>query len=185
MTEDILETLDIERFTPDKDGVNHINVYSKAITLAGRKLTNFSHAPFDHPIYGHFESMEGFWFWLSSGKQFNKLRELSGFQANQLGQIVCSKFKTDLSEEEFKSIITSATKEKLKQNKDILQLLVDTGDLPIVHYYYDYQERDLSKAKVRYLKKHQWQMDVIMEVRKKTQDWMLRKGITNILDENF
>lgn len=165
-------------YTPNKDGIDHINVYSKALTEAGRKLTNYSHAPFDHPLYGKFESMEGFWFWLSSGKQFNKLRNLHGFKANQLGKIVCSKGSVKI--DNFKEIILEAMRVKLRQNPHILQLLVETGDLPLVHYYYDYNELDLSKSKVTYLKKYQWQMDELMKVREKTQKWMKEKNILDI-----
>jgi len=168
-------------YTPDKDGITHLNVYSKAQTLAGRKLTNYAKSPFTHRLFGDFESMEGFWFWLASGKQYNRLRKLSGFQAHQIGRIVCQGLDYDaVDTEKFRSHIIEATKTKLRQNTDILQLLVETGDLHLVHYYYDYNEIDLTKAKVTYLKKHQWQMDVLMDIRKQTQAWMKKKNITNV-----
>ena len=175
----------MELYTPDKDGVTHINVYSKAQTLTGRKLTNYAKSPFRDPLFGEFESMEGFWFWLSSGKQYNHLRKLSGFKAHHLGKIVCNENSFTMDEEKFKNYITIATKAKLRQNKDILQMLVETGDLPLVHYYYDYNEIDLSKAKVTYLKKHHWQMELLMEIREKTQIWMKKNRIVDVRNLNF
>ena len=175
-----------ELYTPDKDGITHINVYSKAQTLAGRKLTNYARSPFRHRLFGEFESMEGFWFWLASGKQYNRLRKLSGFQAHQIGRIVCKDIDYDkVKNDRFQEHIIEATKAKLRQNTDILQLLVETGDLILVHYYYDYNEIDLTKAKVTYLPQHQWQMDVLMDIRKQTQDWMKKKRITNVSGYSF
>ena len=49
--------------TPQNDGITHINVYSKGKTTLGRWLTNFAHTPID-TIDGHFESIEGYWYWL-------------------------------------------------------------------------------------------------------------------------
>lgn len=172
-------------YTPDKDGINHVNVYSKARTNAGRMLTNFSHSPFTHPLFGKFESVEGFWFWLASGKQYNKLRDLHGFKANQLGRIVCKNTELLMQEEEFKSHIKEAIKSKLRFNPEILKLLIETGELPLTHYYYDYNEIDLSKAKVKYLKKHEWQMDILMDLRKTTIDWMRKKRIENVEEIDF
>lgn len=175
-----------ELYTPDKDGITHINVYSKARTLAGRKLTNYAESPFKHPLFGHFQSMEGFWFWLASGKMYNKLRELSGFKAHQIGIIACNGIDYEsVKDERFFEHIIEGTKAKLRQNTDILQLLVETGDLPLVHYYYDYQEINLEKAKVTYLPQHQWQMKVLMDIRKATKEWMKNKGIKSVVGYNF
>ncbi len=175
----------MELFTPDKDGIDHINVYSKARTLAGRRLTNYAESPFSHPLYGDFNSMEGFWFWLYSGRQYNALRKVHGFKAHELGRVCIANIEPPKDMERFKDKIREATKAKLRQNIDILQLLVETGDLKLVHYYYDYSERDLSKAKVTYLKRHQWQMDTLMEIRKQTQEWMKKKNIKELKKEMF
>lgn len=58
-------------WNPDEDGVTHINIYSKGKTELGRWLTNFSYSPFNHPEYGKFLSMEGFWCWVSTGMMMN------------------------------------------------------------------------------------------------------------------
>jgi len=168
-------------FRPENDGIDHINAYSKARTKVGRLLTNYARSPFKHKTFGEFESMEGFWFWLASGRQYNRLRKLHGYDANQLGRICLENINyEEVVDDRFRTWIEEATKAKLRQNTDILQMLVETGDLPIVHYYYDYKNPVLTEAKVTFLPQHQWQMEIVMDVRKKTQEWMKRKGIVDI-----
>lgn len=175
-------------FRPITDGIDHINAYSKGRTPIGRKLTNFAHTPFDHPIYGHFESLEGFWFWFITGMQYNNLRKVHGYQAKELGRVCLGdsppiiKLKKGQT---FQDVIIDVTKCKLRQNTDVLQMLVETGDLPIFHYYYDYKSMNLEDAKVEYLKEYQWHMDAIMEIRKQTQEWMKRKNIKSIKNFKF
>ena len=173
-------------YRPENDGVDHINAYSKARTKVGRLLTNYSHTPFTHKVFGHFESMEGFWFWLASGKQYNRLRKVHGYDANQLGRVCLQNMNyEDTVDHNFRRWIEEATKAKFRQNTELLQMLIETGDLPIVHYYYDYKEIDLTKAKVKFLPQHQWQMDIIMQIRKDTKSWMKEKGITDISKYTF
>lgn len=173
-------------YRPERDGVDHINAYSKAQTKVGRMLTNYAHTPFDHPTFGHFESMEGFWFWLASGRQYNNLRKVHGFKAHELGRVCLQGINyEEVVDKRFRRWIKEGTESKLRQNTDLLQMLVDTGDLPIVHYYYDYKERDLTKARVEFLPQHQWQMDIIMDIREKTQKWMKNKGIKDISQYQF
>lgn len=176
----------VKMYRPEKDGVDHINAYSKARTKVGRRLTNYARTPFEHRILGKFESMEGFWFWLASGRQYNRLRTVSGFNAHELGRVCLENIEYEkVVDDKFKKWIKEATEAKFRQNTDLLQELIETGDLPIVHYYYDYKNPVLSEAKVEYLPQHQWQMEIIMEIRSKTQAWMKSKGITDVSNFNF
>ena len=50
------------------DGIDHINIYSKGYTKLGRLLSNFTKSEFTHPIYGHFMSVEGFWYYIKLEK---------------------------------------------------------------------------------------------------------------------
>lgn len=66
------------------DGITHINVYSKGKTELGRLLSNFSHTPF----YGNdilFNSVEGWWQWFTTGKEYDYLKYLYGFKAKKRG----------------------------------------------------------------------------------------------------
>lgn len=53
------------KILPATDGVNHINIYSKGVTLVGRVLSNF-HTPAEayETTHGTFASLEGYYHWL-------------------------------------------------------------------------------------------------------------------------
>ena len=75
------------KLDPKEDGVSHINVWSRGTTDLGRDLSNFAHTPFVHPRYGPFQSVEGFWYWLSTGQKEIKLRHLWGYLAKEEGKV--------------------------------------------------------------------------------------------------
>lgn len=145
---------------PKLDGVEHINIYSKGKTVLGRLLTNFAKTPFTHALYGEFVSVEGFWYWLSSGKKHNELRLLHGFKAKEYGKqfetVECATFQEDVKE---------AIRCKLRQNRDILKMLIDSN-LPLEHYYW---YGDIEKPKVYNLPQYQWITDEIIRIRRVCQ----------------
>lgn len=111
------------------DGVNHINAYSKGKTALGRMLSNFEHSPFVHPELGRFESMEGFWFYISTGMQHEELRDMFGFTAKQYGSSMSTVYNPD-----FEDMIYEGLECKLTQNDHILNACRDNR-LPYYHYY--------------------------------------------------
>lgn len=114
---------------PWEDGQTHINVYSKGATDLGRWLSNFAYSPITHPVYGSFDSLEGFWYWLNSGLQYDKLRKLHGYQAKSKGKIYPRIEIPDFIQQ-FKSGIRA----KLVANPDRLRQIIDNR-LPLTHYY--------------------------------------------------
>lgn len=177
-------------FTPDKDGITHINVYTKAQTDIGIALSNLSNIGFNHPEYGSFSSLESLWFWLVTGKKHNFLKNLNGFQANKEGKLLCNDdsldYKSITESLSFRNDFQSGIECKLRQNTSILQKLVETDDLPLTHYYfYSPNDGDLSRAKVLDKPQHQWQMDILMEIREKTKKWMKSRNIKDISKINF
>lgn len=116
-------------YLPEKDGVTHINVYSKGRTELGRLLSNFADTPFKHPEFGWFRTVEGFWYWLKTGKTHEDLRNMVGWEAKMLGR------KWPAVEiEHFDTKIKTAIRCKLIQHPDILCGLID-NELPLTHYY--------------------------------------------------
>jgi hypothetical protein len=111
------------------DGVLHINVYTKGKTQLGRDLSNLSNIGFNHPKYGRFISMEGFWYWVKTGKKHNVFRTLYGFYAKKQGK----EFATVLNHE-FENIIKEGLECKIKQNPELLVRFKDST-LPFTHYY--------------------------------------------------
>lgn len=122
---------DLQFYNPKDDGVTHINVYSKGSTKLGRALTNFAPIGFTHPKYGQFQSVEGFWYWLSTGKQADNLRNLSGFEAKSYGKSLGVKVQVDNFEEQIKEALFY----KVEQNPKLAYLLKEST-LPFSHYYY-------------------------------------------------
>lgn len=116
-------------YYPEKDGVNHINVYSRGKTELGRLLTNFAETPFKHPEHGWFRTVEGFWYWLKTGKQYDQLRDVLGWEAKMLG-----KKWPSVETENFDNQIKAALRAKLIQHPHILRMLID-NELPLAHYY--------------------------------------------------
>ena len=118
---------------PDEDGITHINVYSKGKTTLGQLLSNFAHTPFSCDD-GHFESVEGYWYWLGTDHpQKDILRNLHGWKAKQEGRDLRS---LDYQEEnpDFINKIKEAINAKLMTHEDILTGLV-MSELPLKHYY--------------------------------------------------
>jgi hypothetical protein len=117
-------------FSAERDGVDHLNIYSKAITQLGRALSNFAHTPFDHPELGHFESVEGLWYWLS--RQDESLRWLDGNEAKKHGKSL--PLVMSYEDSEFKRLVTLGLLAKLESHPAIKRSLEETV-LPLTHYY--------------------------------------------------
>lgn len=155
------------KIIPSEDSITHINVWSKGKTELGRSLSNFAHTPFKLPVQGFFASVEGYWYWLSSGGSYDHLRRLYGFSAKSAG----SKLETVPMEElEFQDAIKKAMAAKIEQNENLKVKFIQSR-LPLVHYLVYGKNNEI----VVYKQKHQWQMDFLMEYRDK-----LQRDITNL-----
>ena len=109
------------------DGVECINIYSKAKTQLGFQLSNFS--PLAIEGGGHrFASVEAWWYWFETGKKHDCLKPLSGFAAKREGR----KF------EKVQRVTPALFKEiallKLEQHPALKDAL-KASTLPLVHYY--------------------------------------------------
>jgi hypothetical protein len=143
------------KYDPDLDGIDHINVYSKGRTELGALLSNFANTPFKHPVYGHFSSVEGFWYYIKTGFQHDTLRRLYGASAKTAG----GRFvPIAINEEQFKTLICEAIREKIIQTPQLKQLLIKSTLLPFAHYY-------VYGSKVIPVTKHDWQIEYISKLR--------------------
>lgn len=122
----------MNEYNPMDDGKTHINVYSRAATRLGQALSNFSRLAFEHPIYGRFVSVEGFWYYAATGFQHDDLREVSGYQAKQLGR---SYPRVMMDEETFRHNIRVALDARFAAHP-WLRVELAKSTLPLVHYYY-------------------------------------------------
>lgn len=117
----------------DMDGVNHINIYSKAETDLGRFLSNFS----SHKVItndGEFASIEGYWYWLNAqgSNRREELRKVVGWEAKKVGrELRAASWGKD---ELFKVKIAHAMLSKLILHPEIFKLFKEST-LPFRHYY--------------------------------------------------
>lgn len=130
-------------------------------------LTNFAHTPFVIPKYGEFQSVEGFWYFCKCGRIFPEFKKLHGFQAKQLGKKLIPNLEgeKDFLTEEFKELILEAIRCKLRQNKTLLKMLIES-DLPFYHYYYYERSKRIQK-----LPSFDWIIEEIERIRKISQEW--------------
>lgn len=126
---------------PKLDGIEFINISTKGKTPLGRKLSHFVNIPLEHPKYGKFSSMEGFWYYIQLGSVSDtskeELRRLHGYAAKSLGRQLLEKYKYSMFKMEgFRKEIYVANKLKIIQNKEILDLVL-SNKLPYKLFYLD------------------------------------------------
>lgn len=123
------------RLSPEFEGVDHINAYSKSTLEIGRLLSNFAHTPFTLPDQGTFASVEAYWYWLGCNDHAGRddLRSLHGAQAKKEGRMM-REIAGQRLVPDFETQIKRALEAKIQQNERVRDLLLGT-DLPIVHYY--------------------------------------------------
>lgn len=139
---------------PEEDGHTHINVYSKGRTTLGRALSNFARRPFEHPRHGHFESIEGLWYWLSV--RDDRLRSAYGFDAKKLGRSLrAADWRADAT---FQRDVAEGIWAKIDAHDDI-RVALQQSTLPLLHYYVFGGIVKDETARCR------WMLDIIEEKR--------------------
>jgi len=116
-------------YMPENDGIDHINIWVRGKTELGRMLAHFYESPFEHPFYGSFNSMEGFWHFIRNKEHDDRLRSLSGMAAKNLG-----KEQNCCRIENFTEIINAANYYKIEQNARLKEMFVEST-LPFTMYY--------------------------------------------------
>jgi hypothetical protein len=164
----------MKRFTPDTDGIDHINVYSKGKTSLGRFLTNMYEGKVI-TAHGEFPSIESYWHWLkldlgTGGRIDQNLFKINAYQSKKLAQKytessekILEHVKNNVQSDSFKSFIKIAIKMKIdmKDNAEMKKEFIESN-LPFSHYYY-YGDKN---PKIHYLDQYQWLMDFLNDYRK-------------------
>lgn len=125
--------------TPLTDGVNHINVYSKAKTKLGKELSNFAFIGFESDE-GVFASIEAYWYWLQINdlcpkEEKDALAHSYGYFAKDVGRKLRSKYPKSINDRKnFESKILKAIWLKISNNKE-LKSSFKNSYLPFKHYY--------------------------------------------------
>ncbi len=147
---------------PADDGTTHINIYSRGRTELGCALSNFAHISFQHPTFGRFASMEGYWYWVATGMHDEQLRLMWGFGAKSYG---CRLTRVKLDVFEFQQFIIQGLICKVVQNPALCAMLIDST-LPFRHYFvYGKGEAGVRQMVIDQTGKHLWQVEAITNLR--------------------
>jgi predicted NAD-dependent protein-ADP-ribosyltransferase YbiA (DUF1768 family) len=133
-------------FTPATDGIDHVNVYSRGRTEAGKLLSNFAATPFT--LHGvRFASVEGFYqsvlydadadraaIAATSGREAKAFGKRSGKRPGDPVRTWDGRVMP-FGGEEFQAEVAQAIREKVGQNPEVRAALLATGNLPLTHYY--------------------------------------------------
>lgn len=100
------------------DGFKYFFIHHKAKTDLGQLLSPLTYAPFKHPIYGRFDSVIGFSYWLQCGKapKADALRQVHGTHAIKVGAKIKAEHGTFLSNREALREITYASLLKIQDH---------------------------------------------------------------------
>lgn len=146
---------------PAKDGITHVNMYSKSATGFGQMLSNFYHSPVTMPE-GRFQSVEAYWYYLSIPAGYTThascpmgvitredLKPLYGLRAKQTGRAIRADMKKHnvalVNDPHFQSRIEAAIRAKLFDPKNTPMFRPEYRGLPITHYYaYGDTVRDMT-----------------------------------------
>ncbi len=154
------------RHKPADDGHTHVNIYSRGHTPLGRWMSNFAETPFMHPEDGPFKSVEGYWYWLTTGD--DHLRELVGLEAKLYGRDL--PVMKVLGPAEFQRKIRLALEAKCAAYPEHLaQLRRVPKEKPLTHYYMIRGQTRMSP------KEHAWLVDLWEDIRRAPEK-DIRKG---------
>lgn len=133
-------------FGPATDGIDHVNIYSRARTEEGKVLSNFARTPFT--MHGQrFESVEGFYQSLlfDQEEERRQIAGMFGGPAKACQKRSVKKIGDPIrlwdgrvvpyEGEEFDEEIRQSMREKLRQNPTAAEALRSTERLPLTHYY--------------------------------------------------
>lgn len=115
-------------YNPVNDGIDHLNIYSKAKTDLGQFLSNFYNF-YQETNHGFFCSLEGYWQFLKSRNDI--FRNMKGLEAKEYSKK--NKIKGTLSEEDQKHFKDACTC-KLFANPYYLNQFI-SSKLNFTHYY--------------------------------------------------
>lgn len=122
------------------DGAHHINIWEHGDTELGVGLAHMSDAPFEHPEFGPFKSVEGFWQWLRDANHDDRHRTSSGWGAKAY-----SRNKTVCFVDNFRYKIMMANWYKV-QSYDYFKNEIKNSELPF-EMYYVYKGEDSVKVR--------------------------------------
>ena len=133
-------------------------------------LSNFYYSPFEGD-YGSFDSVEGFWYWLklknsdAPESEYEALRDSFGSEVKRKGKLLCNKYQDSLRDiSTFEQDIKSAIKDKIMQNSELREELINS-ELQFDHYYH-YEDNSRIKLCLEY----KWITEEIEKIREELKN---------------
>lgn len=155
-----------DEIDPDKDGIDFINMYSQCATRLGRRLSHFARTPFIHPFFGPFESLEGFWFYIKTNKQYDELRYKYGIHAKREGKMLAK--TSTVHNPNFQEDILAGNYQKIIQDKGLLQSF-KASELPLTHFYLFRRDTDNPEVSLKpiviFPRNSDWLIDGLEDIR--------------------
>ncbi len=137
-----------------EDGVDHINVSNQAKTELGQSLAQDVFIPFVHPVYGKFNTITGFWYYISSSNRDERCRTT---KSSKLRMIFKGQKLPPVKN--FKAIILEAYWLKIIQHEAIKKELMEST-LPIDCYFFKEGENNRTRPR-----NHRWLLQGLNEIR--------------------
>lgn len=144
-----------------EDGVDHINISNQAKTDLGQSLSQDVFIPFVHPVFGKFNTVTGFWYYISSSNRDKCCRTMRSsklrlmFKGQKLPPV-----------KNFKAIILEAYWLKISQHEAIKKELMESTLL--LDCYFSKPDDNLRARP----KNHRWLLQGMNEIRN-----CLKKGV--------
>ncbi len=126
-----------------EDGEDHINFWDQGKTRLGRALCHTTGLPINHPIFGRFKTMTGFWNFILSPSKDDELRTLTGRPLHSLVNRLTTRHNSRNSGKDkgeyyhvrnFRAIILDTYYIRVMASPEIRQLLAEC-DLEFDSYY--------------------------------------------------
>lgn len=111
------------------EGVDHINIGENSVTDLGKMLSLDANIGFDHPIFGKFKTLRGYWYYISCGQnKEDRFRYLTGVQLFDLYKRTANQLRNKNQSfyiKNFKAIILEGCYLKMIQNQQLHDLVFD------------------------------------------------------------
>lgn len=120
-----------------KDGEDHINIWHHGSTIVGAAMSHYSPLGINHPQYAHFACVDGFWQWVVSRENDDRLRVLTGNPLRSLAKKMTHRRIPNL-----RMVIMAACWLKVQQHNDLAKA-IKTSTLPFDCYYHEAKNKQL------------------------------------------
>jgi hypothetical protein len=111
-----------------EDGVDHINIWSSATTDMGSVLDHAGPLSLNHSVFGYFDTMTAFWYYIQSEERDDRIRGMQPLAAYRFGKMMTSRRVIN-----FRAIIADSNWQRIK-SKPLLIKMLEQSDLPFDAY---------------------------------------------------